>query len=85
MNDPILELRDLSVGYRLGRGRTVPLASGLNLALAPGTLTALVGRNGAGKSTLLRTLARLLPPLGGRCSSGGVPWGPWEPGTSPDP
>lgn len=75
MNDPILELRDLSVGYRLGRGRTVPLASGLNLALAPGTLTALVGRNGAGKSTLLRTLARLLPPLEGQVLFRGRPVG----------
>ena len=73
MNDPILELRDLSVGYRLGRGRTVPLASGLNLALAAGTLTALVGRNGAGKSTLLRTLARLLPPMEGEVRFRGRP------------
>ncbi|QYM93633.1 ABC transporter ATP-binding protein [Dickeya zeae] len=30
-----------------------------------GSLTAIIGANGAGKSTLLKTLAGLLPPLGG--------------------
>jgi len=34
---------------------------GLNLDLAPGSFTALLGRSGSGKTTLLRTLARLDP------------------------
>ena len=33
--------------------------------LAPGTLTALIGRNGTGKSTLLRAVAGLAPAAGG--------------------
>ena len=70
---PLLELADLTVGYSAGRGRRVPVARGLNLALEEGTLTALVGRNGAGKSTLLRTLARLLPPLEGEVRFRGCP------------
>lgn len=36
-----------------------------DLALPPGSVTAVVGPNGAGKSTLLQTLAGLLPPLTG--------------------
>ncbi|MGN6325742.1 ABC transporter ATP-binding protein [Pseudolysinimonas sp.] len=38
----------------------------LDLALAPGRITAVVGANGCGKSTLLRALARLVPPRAGR-------------------
>ena len=38
------------------------LFSGLDLVIAPGEITGLVGANGAGKSTLLRILAGLVPP-----------------------
>jgi len=38
----------------------------LDLTLAPGRITAIVGANGCGKSTLLRALARLLAPREGR-------------------
>src|SRR5271154_2631067 len=38
------------------------LFSGLDLVVAPGEITGLVGANGAGKSTLLRILAGLMPP-----------------------
>lgn len=37
------------------------LFSGLNMALAPGLLLAVVGENGSGKSSLLRILSGLLP------------------------
>lgn len=37
----------------------------LSIALAPGTVTALVGRNGAGKTTLMRCLAGMLLPDAG--------------------
>ena len=57
-----LEARDLAIGYR----HDDRLASGLNLKLAPGQLTALLGPNGVGKSTLLRTLAGMQKPLGGQ-------------------
>ncbi|MDT8445505.1 MAG: ABC transporter ATP-binding protein [bacterium] len=52
---------NLSIGYK---GRT--LTSGLNPQLRAGELVCLLGPNGAGKTTLLKTLAGLLPPLGGK-------------------
>ncbi|WP_175987128.1 ABC transporter ATP-binding protein [Microbacterium tenebrionis] len=49
----------------LGYGdRTV--IDGLDLQIAPGRITSIVGANGCGKSTLLRSLARLLSPASGQ-------------------
>lgn len=56
----MLEARNLSAGYP---GRAV--LAGVSLAVRPGRVLALLGPNGCGKSTLLRTMAGLLPPLGG--------------------
>jgi iron complex transport system ATP-binding protein len=42
------------------------IIDGLDLAIAPGRITTIVGANGCGKSTLLRSLARLLPPSSGQ-------------------
>ncbi|MDQ0643893.1 ABC transporter ATP-binding protein [Microbacterium murale] len=39
---------------------------GLDLQVAPGKITSIVGANGCGKSTLLRSLARLLSPASGQ-------------------
>lgn len=51
-------------GVTLGYGdRTV--VEDLDLTIAPGKITAIVGSNGCGKSTLLRAMARLLRPSGG--------------------
>ncbi|GAB2897042.1 ABC transporter ATP-binding protein [Streptomyces mayteni] len=51
-------------GLRLGYGPRV-VAEALDLALAGGRVTALVGPNACGKSTALRALARLLKPTAG--------------------
>ncbi|MGW7351307.1 ABC transporter ATP-binding protein [Streptomyces sp. NPDC054784] len=42
-----------------------PVVDGLDLAVPPGRITAIVGANACGKSTLLRALARLLTPRAG--------------------
>lgn len=65
--DP-LQARDLAIGHA---GNV--LADRINLSLPAGELTALLGVNGVGKSTLLRTLAGLLPPMGGQVLIGGSP------------
>ncbi|MFD0398387.1 ABC transporter ATP-binding protein [Kitasatospora sp. NPDC059811] len=44
---------------------------GVDLALHPGEITALMGRNGAGKSTLLGSLVGLHAPASGRVTVGG--------------
>ena len=59
------DLRLTAVGRRYGlRGPWV--LRGVDLVIAPGTLTRLEGANGTGKSTLLRLLARLDVPTEGR-------------------
>jgi branched-chain amino acid transport system ATP-binding protein len=60
MTDPLLQIRDLHVGY--GGIRAV---KGIHLDIAPGELVALIGSNGAGKTTTLKTLAGLLKPNSG--------------------
>lgn len=59
-------------GLVAGYGRREVL-HGIDLALRPGTVTALLGPNGSGKSTALRALARLHPLTGGevRLGAGG--------------
>jgi len=48
---------------------------GLDLAAAPGELTAVIGPNGAGKTTLLRAIAGLLPAAAGTVLLDGRPLG----------
>jgi iron complex transport system ATP-binding protein len=55
-----LAARDLTLAYE---GRVV--IDGLDLAVPPGRVTAIVGPNACGKSTLLRGLSRLLAPAAG--------------------
>jgi len=51
-------------GLTLGYGERIVVKE-LDLAIADGRITAIVGANGCGKSTLLRALARLIPPRAG--------------------
>ncbi|WP_049580246.1 ABC transporter ATP-binding protein [Streptomyces sp. SBT349] len=70
MGDVRLVAEGLEVGHA---GR--PVLSGVDLTLTSGKVTVLVGPNGCGKSTLLRTVAGLLPSLGGEVRVDGVPPG----------
>lgn len=55
-------LQDITIGY------SAPVVNSIGAVLLSGSLTCLVGRNGTGKSTLLKTIAQLIPPLGGTLS-----------------
>jgi len=61
MPEPVITLEGLAVGYG---GQAV--LSGISLAVARGSFTAILGANGTGKSTLLKTLLGLQPPVAGR-------------------
>ena len=60
MNPPIITLDNLAIGYD---GQAV--LSGISLAIARDSFTALLGANGTGKSTLLKTLLGLQPVVSG--------------------
>lgn len=66
---PHIELKNLSVGYRLGRHNRIVLPN-ICLQANKGSLIALVGANGSGKSTLLKTLVGLQKPIKGEIKIG---------------
>ncbi len=49
-----------------------PVLRGIDLAVEPGSITALVGSSGSGKSTLLNIIAGLVPPCAGEVMIGGI-------------
>ncbi|MFT4124034.1 MAG: ABC transporter ATP-binding protein [Microbacteriaceae bacterium] len=57
---PALAARGLSIGYD-----REPVVEGLELSIAAGSVTTLIGANGSGKSTILKAFGRLLPPRAG--------------------
>ncbi|MDD3062423.1 MAG: ABC transporter ATP-binding protein [Massilibacteroides sp.] len=62
---PVIETRNLSIGYLLKGRKQKVVHEALNLRLYAGEVTCLLGLNGAGKSTLLRTLCGFQKPLSG--------------------
>lgn len=65
--EPIVSVRDLSVS-RGGRD----VLRHIDLEVAAGSFTAIVGTNGAGKTTLLQAIAGVVPPPRGRVKVAGV-------------
>src|SRR5262249_16994513 len=65
-------------GVRKTFGATVAL-DGVDLAVRPGEVCALVGQNGAGKSTLMAILAGALRPDAGVMRVDGAPYAPRGP------
>nr|WP_280113154.1 ABC transporter ATP-binding protein [Roseivivax isoporae] len=59
-------------GLSVRRGDTQALRD-VDMDVAPGEMTVLLGRNGCGKSTLLRAIAGVLRPGAGTVEIGGVP------------
>ncbi|MEU7038388.1 ABC transporter ATP-binding protein [Streptomyces sp. NPDC046237] len=63
-----VELSGVEFAYDANR----PVLSGIDLALEPGTVTALVGTSGSGKTTLAKLLPRFFDPTAGTVTIGGV-------------
>jgi lipoprotein-releasing system ATP-binding protein len=63
-DEPALELRGVCKGFRQG-GFALTVLDGVDLALHPGEIVALVGPSGAGKSTLLHVTGLLERPDSG--------------------
>jgi ABC-type nitrate/sulfonate/bicarbonate transport system ATPase subunit len=68
-----IELRDIRVSFAAGRTDRLVALGGVDLAVEPGEIVALIGPNGSGKSTLLRVIAGLLGPDAGTASIDGQP------------
>ena len=52
MNDPLIQVKDLSVGFTNRAGDTLPILRNIDLSLHKGDTIGLVGESGCGKSTL---------------------------------
>jgi branched-subunit amino acid ABC-type transport system permease component/ABC-type branched-subunit amino acid transport system ATPase component len=71
---PMLEFDGITAGYG-----EVEVLHGVNLAIPPGSIVALLGSNGAGKSTLCGVAAGLLTPTRGRVLLDGADVTAWPP------
>ena len=68
-----IELRDVAVSFPAVKGERLTALDGVDLAIEPGQIVALIGPNGSGKSTLLRVAAGLLRPDRGQATLDGRP------------
>ena len=65
MADTLLEIKDLSRFFNVGKGLTLEAVSGVSFTIRKGETFGLVGESGCGKSTLGRTVVGLYPPTKG--------------------
>jgi len=67
----VLEVRDLSVRFRVNDSQEFTVLDRISFDVAPGEVVGLLGESGSGKTTLALSLLRLLPP-GARLAEGSV-------------
>ncbi len=70
-NAAVIELTDLTRSFEQG-GERIDVLRGVNLAVQPGEIVALLGPSGSGKSTLLQAVGLLEGGFGGSIRIGGV-------------
>ena len=68
-----IEIRDVAVSFPGAGSERLAALGGIDLAIEPGEVVALIGPNGSGKSTLLRVVAGLLAPDRGSVAIDGEP------------
>ena len=59
-------------------GRAEPILKGVNVAVAPGTVTVVLGPSGSGKSTLARCMVGIWPGVSGEVLLDGLPISGWD-------
>ncbi len=57
----LVRVRDLTVSFRLGKGRSADAVRGVSFDVPPNRAVALVGESGSGKSVCALSIVRLLP------------------------
>jgi len=70
---PVLEAHGVVKGYRGGDGSAIRVLTGVDLAVMPGEMVAVVGASGSGKSTFLHVLGALERPDAGTVAIAGTP------------
>lgn len=63
--EPLLDLVDVSVEFRIGGRQRLVAVNGVNLSVRAGDALGLIGESGSGKSTLARAVVGLAPLAGG--------------------
>ncbi len=72
MNRPIVELRGVTRSFEQG-GERIDVLRGIDLAVQPGQIVALLGPSGSGKSTMLQAVGLLEGGFGGEIVIAGIP------------
>ena len=73
MPDPLLEVRNLSVGFKTERGE-IRAVNDVSFSIFPGQTLALVGESGCGKSVTAMSILRLIPQPPGKFLGGEIHW-----------
>ena len=68
--NPMLSLQGVSCGYRAADGEPKVIVQGVDRTVLAGQRIGILGANGQGKSTLVKTIAHMLPVLGGEIVEG---------------
>lgn len=71
MMSPLLDVKDLSVGFKIFEGY-LSVLNGVELALGEGERVGLVGETGCGKTTTVKSILRVLPMPPARIAGGEI-------------